>query len=95
MDVVVVTRQLSGTTINLSHARVLRPMAEHIAITVNGEARSVISGTTVAALIGELGFGDRRVAVERNLEVVPRAQHATTVLGNGDRLEVVTFVGGG
>ena len=52
-------------------------------------------GTTVAALIGELGLGDRRVAVERNREVVPRAEHATTVLAAGDRLELVTFVGGG
>jgi sulfur carrier protein len=52
-------------------------------------------GTTVAQLISELGLGDRRVAVERNRNVVPRAEHATTVLSEGDRLEVVTFVGGG
>jgi sulfur carrier protein len=64
-------------------------------IVVNGEARSVAPGTSIAALIGELGFGDRRVAVERNREVIPRAQHATTILGDGDRLELVTFVGGG
>ncbi len=70
-------------------------MSEHIAIVVNGETRSVAWGTTITALLGELGFGDRRVAVERNREVVPRAHHATTVLGDGDRLEVVTFVGGG
>lgn len=70
-------------------------MSEPLAIVVNGEARAVSPGTTVAGLIGELGLGDRRVAVERNLEVVPRAQHATTVLAPGDRVEVVTFVGGG
>jgi sulfur carrier protein len=64
-------------------------------IVVNGDARTVAPGTTVAVLIAELGFGDRRVAVECNREVVPRARHATTVLGEGDRLEVVTFVGGG
>ncbi len=64
-------------------------------IVVNGELRRVAPGTTVAGLIGELGFADRRVAVERNREVVPRAQHATTQLAAGDRLEVVTFVGGG
>lgn len=62
---------------------------------MNGEARSVVIGTTVAALIVELGLGDRRVAVERNREVVPRAQHASCVLNAGDRLELVTFVGGG
>jgi sulfur carrier protein len=64
-------------------------------IIVNGESRSVAPGTSIAALIGELGLGDRRVAVERNREVIPRAQHATTILGDGDRLELVTFVGGG
>jgi sulfur carrier protein len=70
-------------------------MSENIDVVVNGETRSVAQGTTVAMLIGELGLGDRRVAVERNREVVPRAIHATTVLAAGDRLELVTFVGGG
>jgi len=70
-------------------------MSENIEVVINGETRTVAQGTTVAALIGDLGFGDRRVAVERNREVVPRAQHASTVLAAGDRLELVTFVGGG
>ena len=70
-------------------------MSENVDVIINGETRSVPQGTTVATLIGELGFGDRRVAVERNREVVPRAQHASTVLAAGDRLELVTFVGGG
>lgn len=70
-------------------------MSDAMLIVVNGEPRSVAPGTTVTTLLGELGFGDRRVAVERNREIVPRAHHATTVLGDGDRLEVVTFVGGG
>ena len=70
-------------------------MSERIDVVINGEARTVVQGTTVAGLIGELGFGDRRVAVERNREVVPRAQHATTELAAGDRIELVTFVGGG
>ena len=70
-------------------------MTERIDVVINGETRTVIQGTTVAGLIGELGLGDRRVAVERNREVVPRAQHGSTVLTAGDRLELVTFVGGG
>jgi sulfur carrier protein len=70
-------------------------MSESIDVVINGQTRTVVQGTTVAGLIGELGFGDRRVAVERNREVVPRAQHATTYLAAGDRLEIVTFVGGG
>lgn len=70
-------------------------MSDSIEVVINGQARTVAQGTTVATLIGELGLGDRRVAVERNREVVPRAEHASTVLAAGDRLELVTFVGGG
>lgn len=70
-------------------------MSARIDIVINGQARSMNAGTTVADLIGELGLAGRPVAVERNREVVPRAQHASTVLAAGDHLEVVTFVGGG
>ncbi len=70
-------------------------MSRSIEVVINGETRTVTDGTTVAALIVELGLGDRRVAVERNREVVPRAQHATCVLAAGDHVELVTFVGGG
>lgn len=71
------------------------PMSESIDVVINGETRTILQGTTVTTLIEELGLGDRRVAVERNREVVPRAAHATTVLAAGDRIELVTFVGGG
>ena len=70
-------------------------MTGTIDVVINGQARSVNIGTSVASLISELGLGDRRVAVERNRNVVPRAEHATTILAEGDRLELVTFVGGG
>ena len=70
-------------------------MSGRIDVVINGQPRTVTDRTTVAALIDELGLGERRVAVERNREVVPRAQHATTALASGDRLEIVTFVGGG
>lgn len=69
-------------------------MAETIEIAVNGETRRVARGTTVAGLIAELGLAGP-VAVERNREVVPRARHGEVVLDAGDRLELVTFVGGG
>lgn len=72
----------------------MEPIPEHISITVNGEARQVPAGTTVAGLIATLGLTGK-VAVERNLDVVPRADHAATTLAAGDRLEIVTFVGGG
>ena len=70
-------------------------MSTAIGVVINGQQRSVNAGTSVASLVEELGFGGKTVAVERNREVVPRAHHATTILADGDRLEVVTFVGGG
>jgi sulfur carrier protein len=64
-------------------------------VQVNGEPREIVDGSTVRALLDELGVTQPHVAVELNLEVVPRAVHGETVLREGDRLEVVTLVGGG
>ena len=63
-------------------------------IQVNGDERDV-TATTVLALVEELGFDVRKVAVERNLAIVPKSLHATTALEEGDRIELVQFVGGG
>ncbi len=63
-------------------------------IRLNGEEREVRSAT-VAGLVGELGLDGRRVAVERNLEVVPRSAWETTRLADGDRIEIVQMIGGG
>ena len=64
-------------------------------ISINGKPRTVEPGTTVATLLAALELDPRQLAVERNLELVPRGQHAATPLQAGDRLEVVTLVGGG
>lgn len=68
-------------------------------ITLNGEALEIAPGTTVAQLVlrisSETGRDPRGVAVERNREIVPKSEHAMTVLTEGDRLEIVQFVGGG
>lgn len=64
-------------------------------LVVNGEERQVESSTTVKQLLATLGLGDTLVAVERNQEVVPRAEHGSTELQDGDLIEVVHFVGGG
>ena len=61
---------------------------------VNGEPRTA-AAATIAALVDELGLDRRKVAVERNLEIVPRSLHASTALADGDRIEIVQFVGGG
>lgn len=66
-----------------------------IHIKVNGEVRSLPAGTTVAALLAELAPAGRKVAVERNGEIVPKSAHSATVLADGDALEVVIAVGGG
>lgn len=64
-------------------------------LTVNGECRETADGTTVAALLEELRLNAKPVAVEVNLELVPRQRHAQHRLAEGDRLEIVTLVGGG
>lgn len=64
-------------------------------VQINGEAREIPAGSTVATLLGTLGVTQPHVAVELNLEVVPRTRHGETILCDGDRLEVVTLVGGG
>ena len=66
-----------------------------IDIVLNGQRKTVDHDPTLASLLRELGLDPRTVAVERNLEIVPRARYDTTVLCEGDTLEVVTFVGGG
>ena len=63
-------------------------------IQVNGEHRDT-RAQTVLALVEELGLDVRKVAVERNLEIVPKSLHAATPIAEGDRIEVVQFVGGG
>ena len=70
-------------------------MLRAMRVQVNGQPREVADGITVAALLAELGLRDGPVAVERNREIVPRAQHGETPLCAGDELEVVQFVGGG
>ena len=64
-------------------------------LTVNGEMRDAPEGATLAAFLASLGIDGRRVAVERNLEIAPRSQWAAIRLAEGDRLEIVQFVGGG
>ena len=64
-------------------------------ISINGESRTFDAPITVAALLAELGFDARKIAVERNREIVRRSAFADTALGNGDHIEIVHFIGGG
>jgi sulfur carrier protein len=63
-------------------------------LTVNGEDQTC-AAATIAALVAALGFDNRKVAIERNLAIVPRSLWAKTALVEGDRIEIVHFVGGG
>ena len=62
---------------------------------VNGETRAFAGVADVAALVAALGIDGRKVAVERNLEIVPKSAYGATRLAEGDRIEIVSFVGGG
>lgn len=64
-------------------------------IQLNGERRDLAAGTTLAELLDSEGLAGRRVAVEINLEIVPRSHHERHVLGDGDRVEIVQAIGGG
>lgn len=64
-------------------------------IVINGEEREVLEDLTVTALLDELGVHKERVAVELNLEIVAKAKFEETILKEGDRVEIVSFVGGG
>lgn len=66
-----------------------------IEVTVNGAQRALQEPLDVAALLAELGLAGKKLAVERNGEIVPKSAHAATLLADGDRLEVVVAVGGG
>lgn len=63
-------------------------------IEVNGEHREIEAGT-ILGLVETLGLNPKKVAVERNLEIVPRSLHGETALAEGDRIEIVQLVGGG
>jgi thiamine biosynthesis protein ThiS len=66
-----------------------------LVIRVNGEERRMARGLSVAEMLGELGLDHRKVAVERNLKIVPRSSLGKIAVANGDAYEIVHFVGGG
>ncbi len=70
-------------------------MSKVITVSINGESRQLPPAATVDALIQEMGLAGKRIALERNGEIVPRSTFATQLLSDGDRLEIVVAVGGG
>ena len=70
-------------------------MSDMVTIQVNGEPREVPKGLNVTELVAHLGLPANRLAIERNLELLPRAHWGTTVVSGNDRFEIVHLVGGG
>lgn len=66
-----------------------------IEIQLNGEPHRVAAGSTVSDLIAQLDLGGRRIAVEYNLEILPKSEHPRTALAPQDRIEIVHAIGGG
>ena len=64
-------------------------------LTVNGEPRTFEALASLSALVSALGLDGRKVAIKRNLEIVPRSAYLKTLLADGDRIEIVHFIGGG
>ena len=108
MNLVIDVDEFSGVMFESAHAgkyshtarigRSLFCLLQHnplMHITVNGQAHDLPPALTVAGLIEHLSLLSKRIAVERNGEVVPRSRHAGTALNDGDRLEIIVAVGGG
>lgn len=70
-------------------------MERDVRLSVNGEERAVEGVASLADLVASLGLEPRKVAVELNLAIVPRSAYPTTALADGDRVEIVHFIGGG
>ena len=66
-----------------------------ISVTINGEPRQIAEGSSIAAMIADFGLDPKKVAVERNLEIVPRSTLGEVEVADGDKFEIVHFVGGG
>jgi sulfur carrier protein len=78
-----------------SHITVTEEQIEVITVFINGAPRQLPDHSSIAALIDELGYTGKRIALERNGDIVPRSQYAEKPLAEGDRLEIVVAVGGG
>jgi sulfur carrier protein len=66
-----------------------------IEIELNGDPHQLVASTSVTELLQQLGLAEKRVAVEYNLDILPKSQHAHTAIQSGDRIEIVHAIGGG
>lgn len=87
--------ELTGTQLTGTELTGTELTGTHVTVMLNGEPRQLPVGLTVSGLLQELGVAVFGVAVERNRQVVRRADHGATLLDEGDTIEIVQFVGGG
>ena len=87
--------RLSGLALCRAVLQTRRGMGDSIEIMVNGEAQSFDGALSVAQLLARLGLPEKKIAVEHNLEIVPKSAYATHMIEAGDRIEIVHFIGGG
>lgn len=87
--------RLSGLALCRVVLHTRRGMGDSIEIMVNGEAQSFDGALSVAQLLARLGLPEKKIAVEHNLEIVPKSAFATHMIEAGDRIEIVHFIGGG
>src|SRR5512132_4559753 len=86
---------------NLARPRIGRPRfllhgsPSYMHVTINGEAKTLTRALTVTQLLADCGLDPHKVAVERNLEIVPRSGYDVELVNDGDRIEIVHFIGGG
>ena len=86
---------LNYTRVIASHFTVTEEQIEVITVFINGAPRQLPDHSSIAALIDELGYTGKRIALERNGDIVPRSLYAEKTLNEGDKLEIVVAVGGG
>ncbi len=84
-------------SIPITRSNIALPTAHSPALNIvlNGENREIQPGQSLSELLINLGLGERRLAVELNNSIVPRGEHSTTILNDGDRVEIVHAIGGG
>lgn len=92
---VVIESQTSGTHTLIKVIGFRTTFGTSMQITLNGESKNLTAAINVHGLLGDLGIDPKKVAVERNLEIVPKSLFETTMVQDGDRLEIVHFIGGG
>ena len=87
--------RISGLALCRAVLHTRRDMGDSIEIMVNGKAQSFDAALSVAQLLARLGLPEKKIAVEHNLEIVPKSAYATHKIESGDRIEIVHFIGGG